>query len=107
MTKNLLIAAIAATMLPLAAAPAFAADAAASTAAKPAFTTADTDIGTLMDNPATKAVLQKYIPTVIANPQFDMARSMTLKQIQSYAADQLPDDTLAKIDADLAKVPAK
>ena len=66
----------------------------------------ETDIGTLMDTPAAKAVLQKYIPDVISNPQMDMARTMTLKQIQSYIADKLTDDTLAKIDADLAKLPA-
>ena len=35
-----------------------------------------------------------------------MARGMTLKQIQSYSADTVTDDVLAKIDADLAKIPA-
>jgi hypothetical protein len=76
-------------------------------AAAPAYSTTDTDLGTLLDNPATKAVLTKYIPQMIANPQIDMARSMTLKQLQSYAGDQLTDQTLAKIDADLAKIPVK
>jgi hypothetical protein len=83
------------------------ADAPAVAAAKPAFSTADTDLGTLLDNPATKAVLAKYVAAMISNPQIDMARGMTLKQLQSYAGDALTDDTLAKIDAELAKVPAK
>ncbi|MDE2403174.1 MAG: hypothetical protein KGM17_00475 [Sphingomonadales bacterium] len=83
------------------------AEAPAATAAKPGFSTADTDLGTLLDNPATKAVLSKYIADMISNPQIDMARSMTLRQLQSYAGDKLTDDTLAKIDAELAKVPAK
>jgi hypothetical protein len=84
-----------------------AADAAvAAPAATAAFTTADTDLGTLLDNPATKAVLEKYIAEMIANPQIDMARGMTLKQLQSYAGDKLTDEALAKIDADLSKVPA-
>ena len=87
--------------------PAVAADAAATAAAaKPAYNVNDTDLGTLLDNPATKPVLQKYIPDVIGNPQIDMARGMTLKQLQSYAADKLSDETLAKIDTDLSKIPA-
>jgi hypothetical protein len=36
-----------------------------------------------------------------------MARGMTLKQIQQFAGDAVTDEALAKIDADLAKIPAK
>ncbi|MDE2597609.1 MAG: hypothetical protein KGL44_12095 [Sphingomonadales bacterium] len=90
------------------AAPASIAHAQATTAtAKAAFSTADTDLGTLLDNPATKAVLSKYIADMIANPQIDMARALTLRQLQSYSGDKLTDDTLAKIDAELAKIPTK
>jgi xanthine dehydrogenase iron-sulfur cluster and FAD-binding subunit A len=49
-----------------------------------------------------KAVLAKHVPALIENAQIEMARSMTLKQIQSYAGDTLTDETLAKIDVDLA-----
>jgi hypothetical protein len=79
--------------------PAFAADAAYSTEA--------TDIGTLLDNPETKAVLVKHIPDMVADAQFEMARPMTLRAIQAYAADKLTDEKLAAIDADLAKIAAK
>ncbi|WP_395397166.1 hypothetical protein WBP07_31325 [Novosphingobium sp. BL-8A] len=75
-------------------------------AAAPAYSTATTPIGDLLDNPATKAVLVKDVPALVSNPQIDMARGMTLKQVQAYAADTLTDDVLAKIDADLARVPA-
>lgn len=71
------------------------------------YTVTDTDIGTLLDDPAAKAVLEKHIPGFSANPQVDLARSMTLKSVQSFAADVLTDDALAKIDADLAKLPVK
>jgi hypothetical protein len=81
------------------------ADTPAVPAAKSVYTTSGTDLGTLLDNPASKAVLMKYIPNLISNPQIDEACSMTLKALQSYAADQLTDD-LAKIDADLAKTRA-
>ncbi|WP_260610640.1 hypothetical protein [Sphingomonas sp. IC081] len=79
---------------------------AAAAAVAPAFSTSDSSIGTLLDNPATKAILQKYLPDLVSNPQIEMARGMTLKQIQSYSADTVTDEVLAKIDADLAKVPA-
>lgn len=68
------------------------------------FSVADTDIGTLLDNPATKAILDRHLPEFGGNPQIAMARPMTLKQIQSFAADMLTDEVLANIDADLANV---
>lgn len=69
------------------------------------FSTAETSIGTLLDNPQAKAVLEKHIPAFVANPQISMARSMTLKQIRSFAADVLTDEVLVRIDADLAALP--
>lgn len=72
-----------------------------------AFSTSETDIGTLLDNPDTKAVLVKFIPDTVTDPQFELARPMTLKQVQPYAPEKFPDELLAKIDAELAKVPAK
>ncbi|MET0269396.1 MAG: hypothetical protein ABW173_03105 [Sphingomonas sp.] len=86
-----------------------AAGAAAAQSAAPAtpaaYSAEATDIGTLIDNPQTKAILSKHLPDFVANPQIDMARSMTLKQVQSYAGDTMTDEVLLKIDADLAKVP--
>lgn len=94
--KTYLLAAVLAVMTPVSA---FAAGA--------PMTTATTDIGTLLDNPAAKAVLEKHLPALVSNPQFAQARSLTLKAIQGYAPDMLPDSKLAAIDADLAKLPAK
>ena len=68
------------------------------------YTTADTDIGTLLDDPEAKAIVEKHIPGMTTNPQIDMARSMTLKAIQQYAADDVTDARLAAIDAELAKL---
>ena len=83
------------------------AQAPAAPAAAPAYSTSETSIGDLLDNPATKAVVDKHLPGFAGNPQIDMARGMTLKQIQQFAGDAITDDALVKIDADLAKVPAK
>lgn len=82
------------------------ADAAPAAAApqKAKYTTADTEIGTLLDDPAAKAIIAKHIPGMVDNDQIEMARSMTLKTIQQYAPDDVTDERLAAIDADLAKL---
>lgn len=80
--------------------PAIAADAAP-------YTTAETPIGTLLDDPAAKAVIDKHIPGFSGNPQVAMARAMTFQQIQSLAPDQISAESITKIDADLAKLPVK
>ena len=81
--------------------------AAPAAAAAGRYSTTTTTIGDLLDDPAAKAILVKYLPDVANNPQIDMARGMTLKDTQQYAPDQVSDATLAKIDAELAKLPAK
>ena len=66
---------------------------------------ATSTMGDLMASAAAKAVLVKYIPEIVNNPQISQAATMTLKDLQQYAADQLPDDKLAKIDAELKALP--
>lgn len=80
---------------------------AADAPAAPKLSVESTDLGTLLDNPASKAVLMKYLPDLIGREQIQMARGLTLKQIQGYAPDMVPDDKLAVIQADLDKLPAK
>lgn len=70
----------------------------------PTYSSADTLLGDLLDNPAALAILDKYLPGLSKGDQIDMARGMTLKQIQPYAPDLLTDEALAKVDADLAKL---
>ena len=102
--KTFALALLAAALSPAAT---FAQTAPAPAAAAPVYTTVDTDIGTLLDDPAAKAILDKHLPGFTTNPQIDMARSMTLKSVQQYASDKLTDEALAKVDADLAKLPVK
>jgi hypothetical protein len=108
--RNLFMPAMVATIMFTMPAGVFA-QAAPSPTATPAaaahYTTGDTDIGTLLDDPAAKIVLTKHIPDMVNSAQIDQARSMTLKQIQQYAPDMLSDKVLADIDAELAKVPGK
>ena len=87
------------------AAPAMAETApAAATAAKAKYNSNDTELGTMLDDPAAKAIIEKHIPGMTTNEQVDMARGMTLKAIQQYSPDEVTDARLAAIDADLAKL---
>lgn len=88
----------------VAAAPAAAPATPAAPAQAPKYTSADTEIGTLLDDPAARAILERAIPGMTGNDQIDMARSMTLKMIQPYAADQITDAKLNEIDAEFAKL---
>ena len=67
-------------------------------------TTEATTLGELLDNPASKAVLEKHAPVLTQGGQIDQARPMTLKALQQYMAQALTDDVLKKIDEDLAKL---
>ena len=100
--RNFVKTAMAATALMMVSAPAFAAD-----EAKPAYSTEATDIGTLIDTPETKAILDKIMPGFSDNEQVAMARSMTLRVVQQFAPDKIPVEKLNELDAELAKLPAK
>lgn len=89
------------------AAPAPAPAPAASAAATKHYTTEDTEIGALLDDPAARALLDKHLPGMTTNEQVDMARAMTLKGIQQYSPDMITDKKLAELDADFKKIPAK
>lgn len=83
------------------------AEAAKGAAAHPAYSTEETTIGDLLDNKDTHAILEKYLPAVVQSDQIDLARNMTLRQIQQYAPDDVSDQNLAEVDAALAAMPAK
>jgi para-nitrobenzyl esterase len=76
-------------------------------AATAGYDIAKTEIGTLLDDPAARAVLDRHVPGFSKNPQFDMARTMTLKAMQKFAPEKLSEATLASIQADIAKLPPR
>lgn len=63
-------------------------------------------VGDLLDNPATKAVLNKYVPEMVSSPQIDQGRPFPLEGIASYVPTLTP-EMLAKIDTELKAVPMK
>lgn len=45
--------------------------------------TLDTTVGTLLDDPQARAVLDQYLPGVSSNPLVAMARGMSLRMVLS------------------------
>jgi quinohemoprotein ethanol dehydrogenase len=66
------------------------------------YTTATTNIGVLLADPAARKIVDGRIPGFSKRPQINLASSMTLKQIQFYDS-SITDAILAKIDSDFAK----
>lgn len=81
--------------------------AAPAAAASATYSSTGTPIGTLLDDAAAKAILDKRVPGLTTNPQIEMARGMSLKDIQAYAPQQLTDDVLKAVDADFAALSGK
>jgi hypothetical protein len=71
------------------------------------YSTADTNIGTLLADPAAKAVLDKYFPGVSDDKRIAMAKGMTLRSIQKFAPDLFTSAALDAADTELASLPAK
>lgn len=108
MIKKTITSGLLAILAATSAAPAFAADPAVpSAASNRGYTTAETTIGTLLDDPEAKAIIDKHMPGFSGNPQVEMAKGMTFQQIQQFVPDQISADAIAKIDTDLAKLPPK
>lgn len=70
----------------------------------PIYSVDGTRIGALLDNPQTRAILDKFIPGFSSAPGVGMGRNMTLREVQSYAPTALTNAVLAKIDTALAKL---
>jgi len=70
------------------------------------YSTSDTDIGTLLDDPAAAEILEKHMPGFTTNSQVSMTRALTLVSLKSFAPDMVTNEALEKIDADLAELDA-
>jgi hypothetical protein len=71
------------------------------------YSTSDTSIGALLDDPAARAILDRRLPGFSDSPQLRLVRGATLRSIQGYALKVLTDQVLAGIDADLATLPPR
>lgn len=80
----------------------------ASTPAAPAaarLSTATAKLAELLANPAARDLLDKHFPGVSTDKRIGMAKGMTLRSIQKFAAGMFTDAALDALDADLAGLP--
>lgn len=66
----------------------------------------DTNMGVLLDNPKSKAILEKHIPGISQGTEMELAiaRSMSLSELAPISDGRVTDDMLKAINADLGKL---
>ena len=62
-------------------------------------------ISDLLANPAAKAVIDKDLPGLTADPRLQQAMSMTLTDIEPYSEGKITDAVLAKVQTDFDALP--
>lgn len=67
--------------------------------------TVDSTVGELLDNPASRAVLERIVPVIAKSPQIAAARDLPLRALAKYAPSILTDDALTAIGQALAETP--
>lgn len=66
--------------------------------------TLDTQLGTLLDHPQAKAVIDQYLPGVSSNPMVGMVRGMTLNMILAMPQAAQLGITKQQVEAVLAEI---
>jgi TusA-related sulfurtransferase len=65
----------------------------------------ETKMGVLLDDPAAKEVLVKFLPQIkTAGAMINMARGMSLKTISGFSQAKITPDSLQELVADLEKL---
>ena len=67
--------------------------------------TIDSPIEALVNDPATKAVLEKHLPGMDKHPAYGQFKGMTLRQVAPYSQGAITDEKIAAFDADLKALP--
>ena len=70
-----------------------------------AYSVATTTIADLLDKPALRAIFEKHLPEIVANPQIDQGRGLTLPDIVQYVPEIITPAKLAAIDTELKALP--
>ena len=66
------------------------------------WSTEDSTIGDMLNNPRAKAIFQKYFPEFINDPRWAQASERTLPEIRQAAPAVITREKLAAMDAELA-----
>jgi len=64
----------------------------------------DSPIGVLLDNPRTRAVLEKYAPALIRHPLVSAARGLRLRDVLPFARGAVSEKAVAAALAELAEI---
>jgi hypothetical protein len=62
----------------------------------------ESKLGDLLDNEATKAILEKHLPGISTHPQIAMGKGFALSMVAKFSCCLITDDLLAKVSSDLA-----
>lgn len=99
--KQVALGMILALVAPIAATAADTGAVAATTAAK---FTIDTPIQDIVANEQGKAVIERNFPGLIARPEYEMFKAISLKALQPYSNGKITDEMLAKTQSELAAI---
>jgi len=61
----------------------------------------ESKLGDLLDNEATKAVLEKHMPGISTHPQIGMGKGFALSMVAKFSGGLITDEMLQKVNADL------
>lgn len=61
----------------------------------------NSNLGDLLDNAASKAVLEKHLPGISTHPQIAMGRGFPLKMVANFSGGLITNEALEKVEADL------
>ncbi len=68
--------------------------------------TIESSIEALINDPATKAVMDKHLPGLAEHSAYGQFKGMTLRQVAPFSEGKITDAVIAAIDADLKALPA-
>jgi hypothetical protein len=66
-----------------------------------------TSIDTLVQNAATRPLVERHFPGLAQHPYYDMIKTMSLRAVQPYSSGLVTDEKLAALQADLDALPAQ
>ncbi len=61
----------------------------------------ESKLGDLLDNEATKAILEKHLPGISTHPQIGMGRGFALSMVAKFSGGLITEELLAKVEAEL------
>ena len=77
----------------------------AAAAPAPKYSIQTSTLGQLLENPTTKALLEKHFPEVAHHPQLNEGLGLTLPDVVQYLPDVVTPPKLAAMDEELKAIP--